>query len=66
LKRSHRETARSLGISPGAVASAMSRANQIGLTWDALEHVADAALEERLNGPKITGRANGKTDAWMW
>jgi transposase len=56
LKRSHRETARSLGISPGAVASVMSRATQIGLTWDALEHVTDAALEERLYGPKITGR----------
>jgi transposase len=56
LKRSHRETARSLGISPGAVASVMSRAHQIGLTWDALTHVTDDALEERLYGPKITGR----------
>ena len=56
LKRSHRETARSLGISPGAVASVMSRAHQIGLTWDALERLTDDALEERLYGPKITGR----------
>jgi len=35
LKRSHRDTARSLGISPGAMASVMSRATAIGLTWDA-------------------------------
>jgi transposase len=67
LKRSHRETARSLGISPGAVASVISRANQIGMTWDALEGMTDEALEERLYGPKITGRiARPLPDpAWM-
>ena len=57
LKRSHRETARSLRISPGAVASVISRATGIGLTWDALEGVSDDALEQRLYGPKVTGRA---------
>ena len=57
LKRSHRETARSLGISPGAVASVISRATGIGLTWDALEGVSDDALEQRLYGPKIPGHA---------
>lgn len=57
LKRSHRETARSLGISPGAVASVISRATGVGLTWDALEGVSEDALEQRLYGPKITGRA---------
>ena len=57
LKRSHRETARSLGVSPGAVASVMSRARQVGLTWDALVDLTDAVLEERLYGPKITGRS---------
>jgi transposase len=56
LKRSHRETARSLGISPGAVASVMSRASAIGLTWEAVEEVPDDALEQRLYGPKVTGR----------
>ena len=56
LNRSHRETARSLGISAGAVASVMSRATQVGLTWDALTDLTDEALEERLYGPKITGR----------
>ena len=57
LKRSHRETARSLGISPGAVASVISRARGIGLTSDALEEVSDDALEQRLYGPKVTGHA---------
>ena len=56
LKRSHRDTARSLGISPGAVASVMSRATAIGLTWDALADVKDEALEQRLYGPKVTDR----------
>src|SRR6516164_8949400 len=56
LKRSHRETARSLGVSPGAVASVMSRATQVGLTWDTLTDLTDEVLEERLYGPKITGR----------
>jgi transposase len=56
LQRSHRETARSLGISPGAVASVIRRATGIGLTWDALEAVSDDALEQRLYGPKLPGR----------
>ena len=34
LRRSHRETARSLGISAGAVASVVTRAKAMGLTWD--------------------------------
>jgi len=57
LQRSHRETARSLGISAGAVASVISRATRVGLTWEALEGVSDETLEQRLYGPKITGRA---------
>ncbi len=57
LTRSHRQTARSLGISPGAVASVISRATAIGLTWEALEGVSDDALEQRLYGPKVTGGA---------
>lgn len=55
LKRSHRDTARSLGISPGAVASVMSRATAIGLSWDALDGLPDDALEQRLYGPRVTG-----------
>ena len=56
LSRSHRETARSLGVSAGVVASVLSRARQVGLTWEALDGLTDDALEERLYGPKITGR----------
>ena len=55
LKRSHRETARSLGISPGAVASVLTRAMTLGLTWDALAALTDDALEQRLYGPKLSG-----------
>ena len=56
LKRSHRDTARSLGISPGAVASVMSRATALGLTWAALDDLNDEALEHRLYGTTVTGR----------
>jgi transposase len=56
LQRSHRETARSLGISPGAVASVVSRARALGVTWDTLADLTDDALEARLYGPKDAGR----------
>lgn len=36
LHRSHRDTARSLGISAGAVASVVTRAKAMALTWDAV------------------------------
>jgi hypothetical protein len=45
-----------LGISAGAVAAVVSRANGIGLTWDVLEDLSDNPLEARLYGPKITRR----------
>ena len=57
LKRSHRDVARSLGISPGAVASVLSRATAIGLTSAGLEGLSDDALEQRLYGPKLAGDA---------
>ena len=53
LRRSHRETARSLGISAGAVASVVTRAKAIGLTWEAVEALSDDALERALYGPKL-------------
>ena len=55
LKRSHRETARSLGISAGAVASVLSRATTLRLTWEALSGLTDDALEQRLYGPRLPG-----------
>ena len=39
LRRSHRETARSLGISAGAVASVVTRAKAMALTWDTVRGV---------------------------
>ena len=53
LRRSHRETARSLGISAGAVASVVTRANATGLTWDMVGALSDDALERTLYGPKL-------------
>jgi transposase len=53
LRRSHRETARSLGISAGAVASVVTRAKAIGLTWDKASALSDDALERTLYGPKL-------------
>jgi len=50
LNRSHRETARSLGVSPGAVASVMSRATRVGLTWDTLTDLTDEFLKHAFTG----------------
>jgi len=57
LQRSHREVARSLGISPGAVASVLSRARASALTCEVIETLSDEVLEQRLYGPKIAGHA---------
>ena len=53
LRRSHREAARSLGISAGAVASVVTRAKAMALTWDAVGTLSDDALERTLYGPKL-------------
>jgi transposase len=50
-QRSHREAARSVGVSLGAVASVVSRARLTGLTWPDVEGLTDDALEQRLYGP---------------
>jgi transposase len=50
-ERSHREAARSLGVSPGAVASVVGRAKVCGLTWAQVEALSDDALERTLYGP---------------
>jgi transposase len=53
LQRSHRETARSVGVSPGSVGAVISRATLKGLTWAALSTLTDDQLEEALWGPKL-------------
>ena len=50
-QRSHRETARGLRVSAGAVASVLSRAGARGLTWDQVQALSDATLERTLDGP---------------
>jgi hypothetical protein len=67
-QRSHREVARSLGVSAGAVASAVGRARVLGLTWEALEALTDNALEQRLYGPRaadVTGQRPDPDLAWV-
>lgn len=58
LRRSHRETARSIGVSAGSVAGAISRAKVVGLDWAAIMSLTDDALDERLYGPQGGGRDN--------
>lgn len=53
LQRSHRETARSVGVSPGSVAAVVSRATHKGLTWEAVAGLSDDQLETALWGPKL-------------
>lgn len=48
LGRSHREVARSLGLSPGSVANAIERATAAGLCGAELDVLSDAELEARL------------------
>ena len=49
-QRSHRETARSVGVSPGAVGSIVGRAVACGLAWARVEALSDEALERTLYG----------------
>jgi transposase len=50
LGRSHREVARSLGISSGAVGTTVVRARPAGLEWGQVEALADPVLEARVYG----------------
>ena len=67
-QRSHREVARSLGVSAGAVASAVGRARVLALTWDVVEGLSDDALERRLYGPRAGDVAGERPEpdlAWI-
>jgi transposase len=52
LRRSHRDVARALMISAGAVGTAMTRAKALGLDWPAVCELSDEALDSRLYGPR--------------
>lgn len=47
---SHRNIARTLGVSAGAVGTTMSRCKQLGLTWNEVESFDEATLEKTLYG----------------
>ncbi|HEY6729337.1 MAG TPA: IS21 family transposase [Polyangiaceae bacterium] len=61
LRRSHRKTARAIGISAGSVASAAIRAKALGLDWEAVEKLDDEQLETRMYGPR-GGKREGRPE----
>ena len=65
-RRSHRETARSLGISAGAVASVVTRAPGLGLTWAAVEPLSEDDLDRRLHGPRLPAQASRAEPDPFW
>lgn len=50
LGRSHREVARSLGVSTGAISTVVARAKEAGLSWEAIEGLGEVELERQLYG----------------
>ena len=55
LGRSHREVARSLGKSVGAISATLTRATAAGLDWEAVSALSDEALDARLYGAPSGG-----------
>ena len=66
LQRSHRETARSLGISAGAVASVVTRAAGLDLTWPVVEPFTEDELDRRLYGPRLPAQASRAEPCPVW
>lgn len=60
LGRTVREAARALGVSAGVVSKMSTRAAKAGLTWEVVETLDDAALEERLYGRPVAPTAAGR------
>jgi transposase len=57
LGRSHREVARSLGKSVGAISATLARATEAGLdSWEAVGALSDEALDGRMYGVPAGGR----------
>ena len=55
LGRSHREVARSLGKSLGAISATLARATTAELDWEAVSALSDEALDGRLYGAAVGG-----------
>jgi len=55
LGRSHREVARSLGKSLGAISATLTRAATAELDWEAARALSDEALDGRLYGVAVGG-----------
>jgi transposase len=57
LKRTHRDVAKSLGVSAGAVGSALARAMALQLDWAEIETLTDADLEAKLYSASASNEA---------
>lgn len=58
LGRSHREIARSLGLSAGSVSNVGGRAKDVGVhEWEEVAEVDENVLEQKLFGPRVQGWA---------
>jgi transposase len=65
LSRTHRDVAKSLGVSAGAVGGAVARAAELGLDWLAVEALTDDQLETRLYGATTASSARPMPD-WSY
>lgn len=66
LKRPHRAIATSVGVSIGAVSTAVVRAKKASLTWQEAERLDDVELEQRLYGCAAPTTARPEPDcAWI-
>jgi hypothetical protein len=58
LGLAHRAIAQSVGVSLGAVATALARARTVGLDWAQVQELGDDTLEQRLYGGRGGRRAD--------
>ena len=66
LGRSHREVARSQGVSVGMVSATLSRAHAAGLAdWAAVAPLSETDLETRLYGPARSGSRPLPDPLWI-
>ncbi len=66
LGRTHREVARSLGVSVGAISGAVRRADAAGLDWPTVASLTEPELEARLYATPVAVQARPLPDcAWV-